>query len=96
MRRSETQNISEVIKQLLKEQGLEGKIAENRLLNSWEDVLGKLVSKHTRSLYIKNRTLFVSLRSSIVRNEILMIRDQLVKKLNEKAGSDIIDEIVIR
>ena len=96
MRRSETQNISEVIRQLLKEQGLEGKLAENRLLNSWEEVLGKLASRHTQSLYIKDRVLYVSLRSSVVRNEIMMIRDELIKRLNEKAGREIIDKIVIR
>ncbi len=96
MRRSKTVNISEIISALLKEQGLEGKLAENRLINSWEDVLGRSVARVTTNLYIKDRTLFVSLKSSIVRSELLMIRDEILKRLNERAGSEVIDKIVLR
>ena len=96
MRRSETLNISEIINSLLKEQGLENKLHENRLLNSWEDLLGKTISRTTKSLYIKDRVLFVHISSSVVKHEIMMIRDDLVKKLNQKAGKQVIDKIVIR
>jgi predicted nucleic acid-binding Zn ribbon protein len=96
MRRSQTLNISEIMETLLKERGLDGKLAENRLLNSWEELLGKSVAKATKNLYIKNNTLFVAMNSSIVRNELMMIRDDLIKRLNEKAGRKIINSIVIR
>jgi predicted nucleic acid-binding Zn ribbon protein len=96
MRRSETLKIKHIINALLKEQGLEGKMSENRLLNSWEDLLGKSVAKATRELYIKDQVLFVQLRSSIVRNELLMIKTDLIKRLNEVAGRDVIKDIVLR
>jgi hypothetical protein len=50
MRRSETHNISEIIRSLLKEQGLEAKLYENRLMNSWEEMLGRTIAKSTRSM----------------------------------------------
>lgn len=96
MRRSLTLNISEIISSLLKDQGLEEKLYENRLMNSWETVLGKMISKYTRSMYIKDRVLFVNLTSPVVKNEVMMIRDELVKRLNEKAGKNVIDKIVLR
>ncbi|MBE0655966.1 MAG: DUF721 domain-containing protein [Bacteroidales bacterium] len=96
MRRSQTLNISEIISSLLKDQGLEEKLYENRLMNSWETVLGKMISKYTRSMYIKDRVLFVNLTSPVVKNEVMMIRDELVKRLNEKAGKNVIDKIVLR
>lgn len=96
MRRSETVNIRVVIEAFLKEQGLEDKMSENRLLNSWEELLGKTIAKSTRNLYIKDQILFVNLRSSIVRHELLMIKDDLINKLNEKAGRKLIRDIVLR
>lgn len=96
MRRSETLNISEIINSLLKEQGLENKLYQNRLINSWEELLGKTISRNTKSLYIKENVLFVYISSSVVKHEVMMIRDELVKKLNEKAGKQVIDKIVIR
>ncbi len=96
MRKSQTQNISQVISDILKANGLEDKLAETRLIQSWEELLGKSVARLTKSLYIKNRTLFVSLNSSVVRNELAMIKKDIIIRLNEKAGKCVIDDIVLR
>ena len=95
MRKSQTQNISEIISVIMKQNGLDEKLAEVRAIKSWEELLGITVARYTKNLYIKNHTLYVSLNSSIVRNEIMMIRDELIKKINEKAGRKIIDKIVV-
>jgi len=96
MRKSQTQDISQIISGILKSNGLEDKLAETRLIQSWEELLGKSVAKLTKSMYVKNRTLFVSLNSSVVRNELAMIKKDLLIRLNEKAGKCIIDDIVLR
>jgi len=96
MRRSETVKIREIVQAILKEQGIEGKMAENRLLNSWNELLGKTIANSTQELYIKNNTLFVHLRSSVIRHQLMMIKPDLIKRLNEKAGIDIIENIVLR
>jgi predicted nucleic acid-binding Zn ribbon protein len=95
MRRSETQNISAIVRALLKQHGLEDKLLEHRLIKSWDDLLGKAIARHTKKLYIKDRCLFVSLDSSVVRNELMMIRDELIKRLNENTGAKVIDKIVL-
>jgi predicted nucleic acid-binding Zn ribbon protein len=96
MRKSQTQNISEVISVLLQQNGLDEKLAEIRAIRSWEELLGKTVARYTRNLFIKDKTLYISLNSSIVRNEIMMIRDELIKRLNEKAGKQVIEKIVVK
>lgn len=96
MRRSQTLNISEIISSILKANGLEDKLAETRLIQSWEELLGKSVARLTKSIYIKNRVLFVNLNSSVVRSELSMIKKDILIRLNEKAGKCIIDDIVLR
>ena len=96
MRRSETVKIREIVQAILKEQGIEGKMAENRLLNSWNELLGKTIANSTQEIYIKNNTLFVHLRSSVIRHQLMMIKPDLIKRLNEKAGIVIIENIVLR
>lgn len=96
MRRSETAMIKDLIEALMKKYGADEKIAESRLMNAWETILGKTISKYTRNLYIKDRKLFVSVSSSIVKSELLMIRKELISRLNEKAGKKIIDQIIIK
>jgi hypothetical protein len=96
MRRSNTQKIDELIKEVLKESKLDVKLKEYELVNSWEKVIGKTVANATTDIYIRNRRLFVAVRSSVVRNELMIIRDGLVKALNREVQANIIDDIVVR
>ena len=58
--------------------------------------MGITIAKKTKSLRIQNRKLYVSLNSSVVRNELSLIKDTLIPRLNEAAGMDVIDDVVLR
>lgn len=96
MRRSKTISLAEALKDYVKEMNLEGKLNETGLINSWEEVVGKAISSRTSKIYIKDKVLYVNLNSSVVRNELLMLRQALKEKLNEKAGSEVIRDIVLK
>jgi predicted nucleic acid-binding Zn ribbon protein len=96
MGRSNTQNIKEVIEELLKELHIDGKLKEISIINSWEEVLGKKIARSTSKLFVKNKVLFVYLTSPVVRNELMMLKSGIIKALNDKAGSNVIEDIVFR
>ncbi len=96
MRRSKTEKIDQLIQQVLKENNLDGKLKEYELVSSWEKVIGKTVANATTDIYIRNRKLFVKVRSSVIRNELLMIKDGLIKALNREVLANIIDDIIVR
>jgi len=96
MRRSKTITLAEAVSDYIKELNLGEKLAETSLINSWEEIVGKAVSIRTSKIYIRDHVLFVHLNSSVVRNELIMLREPLRKKLNEKAGKEVILEIVLR
>ncbi|MBG0858455.1 MAG: DUF721 domain-containing protein [Bacteroidales bacterium] len=96
MRRSKTISLAEAMKDYLREMNLEGKLSEIGLINSWEEIVGKAIASRTSKIYIKDHVLYVHLSSSVVRNELLMLREALRAKLNEKAGKEMIRDIVLR
>jgi predicted nucleic acid-binding Zn ribbon protein len=96
MERKDVRKIDSLLQQFVKAHGLEKGLAEYRLMKSWKDLLGITVAKKTKSLRIQNRKLFVTLHSSVVRNELSLIKDTLIPKLNEAAGMDVIDDVVLR
>jgi predicted nucleic acid-binding Zn ribbon protein len=96
MRRSKTISLAEAIEDYIKEMKLGDKLREVSILDSWENLVGKAISSRTSRAYIKEGVLYVFLKSSIVRNELMMIREALREKLNEKAGSEVIKEIVLK
>jgi predicted nucleic acid-binding Zn ribbon protein len=96
MRRSKTITLAEAVNDFIKEMNLGEKLSEVSLINSWEETVGKAISSRTTKIYIRDHTLYVHLSSSVVRNELLMLREALKEKLNQKAGSEVIKDIVLR
>lgn len=96
MRKKNEMKLGEAIRAYLKAMGLDRKLKENQLINSWEDTLGKAVAKSTRKIYIQNRVLFVQLNSSIIRQELQMMKTALIDRLNQNVGEQIISDIVLR
>ena len=96
MRRSKTITLAEAVNDFIKEMNFGEKLSEAGIINSWEETVGKAISSRTTKIYIKEHILYVHLSSSVVRNELLMLREALREKLNQKAGSEVIKEIVLR
>ena len=95
MKRTNTVGIAQVIGEVLDEYNIGGKLREARIIAAWPEVLGPL-AKPADELYIKNKVLFARLSSSVIRNELYMMRSILVRRLNEKAGEEVITDIVFR
>ncbi|MEE4260991.1 MAG: DUF721 domain-containing protein [Bacteroidales bacterium] len=88
--------LKEVIERLLKVYSWDMQLDEAKLKDSWEKVVGGIIGKHTVNLYIKNRILYVSLDSSVIRSELLLSRSKIVKMLNDEVGKKVIDDMVLK
>ena len=72
------------------------KMMEARVHRLWGELFGPMIAHYTTNVYVKNRTLYVSMSSSVARDEMLSMRKRLVTVLNKHAGADVIDNVVIR
>jgi predicted nucleic acid-binding Zn ribbon protein len=96
MRRSKTISLAEAIQDYVREMNLEKGLNETALISSWEEIVGKAIASRTSNIYIKDQVLYVHLKSSVVRNELLMLRQALKEKLNARSGTEVIKDIVLR
>ena len=96
MRRNNAEQIGDVIRKFFRQNGLESPLNEYRLVQAWKEVVGPVITRYTSNLYIKNQILYVHLTSSTVRQEMMMARDILVRRLNEQVGAQVIVNIIFR
>lgn len=89
-------SIKDAIELLLKTYKLDDRLAEKRLIGSWESVMGAMIAKHTTDIYIKHQQLFVTLDSAALRNELSLAKTKIVKMLNNAVGQNIINEVIFR
>ncbi|MEY4594393.1 MAG: hypothetical protein RIQ47_803 [Bacteroidota bacterium] len=96
MRKSTDQKFGNAFEEWLKESNLETKFKATALINSWPELFGPMVARHTKQLYISNQTLFVTLDSAPLRQELFQSRDKMIQLLNQTAGAEIIKDIVFK
>jgi predicted nucleic acid-binding Zn ribbon protein len=96
MKRNNAEHIGKLVNQFLRQEGLETPLCEQRLINLWSEVLGATIASYTKELYIRNQTLYVHLTSAVLRQELMMGREALIRHLNERAGTMVITNIVFR
>ena len=88
-------SLDEVIQKLLRQEGFETPLQQKRLMDSWGKVTGEMVEKYTGEKFIKNQTLYVKILNPALRQDLSMMRTQLVKRLNDEVGAMVIVDIRI-
>lgn len=96
MKKSNEQTLKEVILELIEAYRLGQKLDEAKLLTAWPAVAGRIIARHTTSLHISKKVLFIYLDSPALKQELSYSKEKLIKLLNKKAGREVIVDIVFR
>ena len=97
MRKSQTLPLSDILRYCV--QGntkLEDGLDNAKIKTIWANVTNEHIAKLTKNISVSNKTLTITVNSSIVRNEILLIKSELIKRINKELGRDFISQIVLR
>jgi hypothetical protein len=62
----------------------------------WEQTMGSNVNSYTKEVNLKNKTLYISLSSSVLRQELSYGKQKIVDLINKEIGNEIITKIVLR
>tara|TARA_B110000263_G_scaffold40954_1_gene32712 strand:- start:99 stop:395 length:297 start_codon:yes stop_codon:yes gene_type:complete len=62
----------------------------------WQETMGSNVNSYTKEITLKNKTLYVSLSSSVLRQELSYGKQKIVDLINKEIGDEIITKIVLR
>jgi hypothetical protein len=95
MKRTESQAIGRLLEAFFEDNPhMADKLAETRLMNYWNNDMSQAISRYTGNLFVRNRIFYIQLKSAVLKNELMMHREQLIENLNKEAGRNVIDNIV--
>ncbi len=95
MKRTDIKPIGQVIREHLQRLDESGKQSETIALTAVDDVLGKEFASLIKDRRIENGVLLLKTDSASLRSELFASRSQLMQKLNEKTGKNIIKDVRI-
>jgi predicted nucleic acid-binding Zn ribbon protein len=82
MSQSNPQPLSALLDKLLNELGLKKKIQQYDVVVSWAEIVGEQIARVTEAYKIDKGILFVRVRTSEWRNELLMRKPEILQKIN--------------
>ena len=94
MRKTNDKTLKEAIEQMLQVYKIKRRFEETSIVAAWPDLVGKSVANRTKELYISNKKLFLRIESSVIKNELMLMRSQIITKINDKAKEVLVEEIV--
>lgn len=89
-------SLKDVLKNYLDEVPNKKRLKRGMVLSLWEEVVGENIQTHTENIHFERGNLVIHVKNSAWRHEIHMKRFSIAKKLNDKVGSEVINEIVVR
>jgi predicted nucleic acid-binding Zn ribbon protein len=97
IRYTQAMSVGELLKKVAAQPTRENSLLQRTyVISLWCEVAGKIITKYTRSVSVKDKKLYVELNSSAARNELFMLRSDLVRRINEKAGRVLVEELILR
>jgi predicted nucleic acid-binding Zn ribbon protein len=94
MRKPNDITLKDAITKMLNVYKLRGKFDETGIVVHWPEIMGKAIANRTTQIYVSQRKLFVRIESSVIKNELMMVKTGIIQKLNERAGGDVITDMV--
>ena len=95
-RKSNDLSMKEALEAMIKSYRLEDKMNHVRIINAWEKVMGPAVAHRTIEIKVIDKTLFVTLSSASLRQELFMAKEKIISSLNEEVKADVLAEIVFK
>ncbi len=94
MRKANDKTLKEAIEQMLQVYKIKRRYDETGIKTSWPELVGKSVANRTKEIYIHDKKLFLRIESSVIKNELIMMRTQIIEKINTDADSLLIEDII--
>ncbi|WP_333696332.1 DUF721 domain-containing protein [Flavobacterium sp.] len=88
--------VSEVLKAFIENNKLQSGMDKIDVEKAWKDLMGNGVNTYTREVILKGSTLYVTLSSAVLREELSYGKQKIITLLNDELRKEVVKELVLR
>ncbi|MDZ4701339.1 MAG: DUF721 domain-containing protein [Rhodothermales bacterium] len=90
------QRLGEVLGALIERLGIEHKLDDARIVDAWREIAGAPIDAVTGRVWVNKGILYVTVTSAPWRQELFLHRNAWRRRLNDRLGTALVQEIVFR
>ena len=86
-------HISGTLKKLIKKEGFENEINQQKAVDLWGEVVGQKIKENTEPIEVQFGVMIVKVKNSVWKQELQFQKDDIIKSLNKKLIKTMIKDL---
>ena len=95
-KRGEIKNISKVLEDVISQKHFKVGIDNLRVQEAWVKTMGENIQKYTYNVEFKNGKMYIKLKSSVLKEELIFEKNKVIKLINQELGKEYVKEIILK
>ncbi|WP_372973874.1 DUF721 domain-containing protein [Muriicola sp.] len=96
VRKKNNLSLGEALQDFISSNKLQKGLDKVHVRESWVNLMGNGVNNYTTGIELREDTLYVSLSSSVLREELSLGKSKIIDLLNEELGREVVRKIILR
>lgn len=92
----EMEDIGSIIGSVVSRMDINTKLKTSSIFNHWEEIVGEEIAKRSRPEKLVRRILYISVATSTWANELSLMSEKLIDRINSFAGEDLVGTLRFR
>ncbi|MGL5111207.1 MAG: DUF721 domain-containing protein [Flavobacterium sp.] len=88
--------VGDVLKHIIEANKLQTGLNQIDVREAWKNLMGNGVNSYTKDVVLKGSILYVSLTSSVLREELSHGKSKIIAMINEELRRDVVRDVVLR
>jgi predicted nucleic acid-binding Zn ribbon protein len=86
--------LKDAIDQMLEKYRLRSRFDQSYVVAHWDKIMGSAIASRTKTVYIKERVLFLQIESAPLRNELVRAKSKIIELINREMGTNLVEDVV--
>ena len=85
-----------ILERLTARMGIAARLEREKAVVLWEEAVGKNIARRAEATAVSNGILFVVVQNSAWLQELSLLKEGIIEKVNSAVGTDVVKDIVFR
>jgi predicted nucleic acid-binding Zn ribbon protein len=90
------ERISSILERLVSRMGISTRLEQEKAVILWEEAVGRNIARRAQAVSFKSGRLFVVVETSMWLQELALMKEGLIEKLNTLLGKPVVEDIMFR
>jgi predicted nucleic acid-binding Zn ribbon protein len=87
---------ADILGRLTNRMGIAARLEKEKAVVLWEEAVGKNIARRAKAVSVRGGVLFVTVQNSVWLQELALLKEGIIEKINTLVGSEVVQDIMFR